>query len=44
MKTGQKKHLLGGIKKTETKWERCCEAITEEAKQQGHHSTVHRFL
>ena len=56
MKTGQKKRLLGGIKKTKTLWERWYETIKEEEKlqsnkdvretteQQGRHSTVHRFL
>ena len=35
MKTGQKKRLLGGIKKTNVMWERWCEAILEEEKLQG---------
>ena len=35
MKTGQKKRLLGGIKKTKTTWERWYEAIKEEEKLQS---------
>ena len=35
MKTGQKKRLLGGIKKTKTMWERCYEAIKEEERLQS---------
>ena len=35
MKTGQKKRLLRGIKKTKTMWERWYEAIKEEEKQQS---------
>ena len=34
MKTGQKKRLLGGIRRTKTMWERWCEAIKEEEKLQ----------
>ena len=47
MRTGQKKRLLGGIKRTKAMWERWYEAILEEEKttgQQGHYSTVCRFL
>ena len=35
MKTGQKKRLLGGIKKTKTMWERWYEPIKEEEKLQS---------
>ena len=35
MKTGQKKRLLGGTKKTNVMCERWCEAILEEEKLQG---------
>ena len=35
MKTGQKKRLLGGIKKTKPVWERWYEAIKEEEKLQS---------
>ena len=34
MKTGQKKRLLGGIKKTKTLWEKWYETIKEEEKLQ----------
>ena len=47
MKTGQKKRLLGGIKKTKTLWGkmvRNCQGGGETTEQQGRHSTVHRFL
>ena len=37
MKTGQKKRLLGGIKKTETMWERWYEAINEEEEDRMTH-------
>ena len=35
MRTGQKKRLLGGIKRTKAMWERWYEAILEEEKPQG---------
>ena len=35
MKTGQKKRLLGGIKKTKTLWEKWYETIEEEEKLQS---------
>ena len=35
MKTGQKKRLLGGIKKTKTLWEKWYETIKEEEKLQS---------
>ena len=35
MKTGQKKRLLGGIKKTKRLWEKWYETIKEEEKQQS---------
>ena len=46
MKTGQKKRLLGGIKKTKTmgKVVRNCQGGGETTEQQGRHSTVHRFI
>ena len=40
MKTGQKKRLLGGIKKTKTTWERWYVAIKEEEKLQSNNVTV----
>ena len=48
MKTGQKKRVLGGIKMTNTVWERWYEAIKEEEEKLQRNkditSTVHRFL
>ena len=35
MRTGQKKRLLGGIKKTKDMWERWYEAILEDEKLQS---------
>ena len=45
MKTGQKKRLLGGIKKTKVLWEKWYKNYQgrETTEQQGRHSTVHRF-
>ena len=48
MKTGQKKRLLGGIKKTKTLCEKWYETIKEEEKLQSNkdvsYNTVHRLL
>ena len=42
MKTGEKKRLLGGIKKTKTMWEKWYEATTEEETTARLHTTSTR--
>ena len=44
MKTGQKKRLLGGIKKTKTLWEKWCETIKEEEKLQSNKNVTVRCI